>query len=580
MRFDKALPIVYHFTTYYYGFISDLGENPVISVNLFNHSTHSIVEVDAMVDIKEIRQVSDDTLIVGTVYINREGNNLNVGDYRLLLTLQMPYTQVDLLYAPIELVDLGSNFRVSFVNRKNITDDEIRDYIKDIVPSGVKNGLNIYFGQETNSINVGAGVLYSDRGTKIVLDTQIKAPFYVDPTNESPRTDIICVHYDENLYDKDGNILPPELRIIKGVNFSGTNIPVLPDCYIPLAYMTISAHTTVISKQNTKIIPIRYQVNDRPFFNEPAKELGDGTRDEFSFNTFYIPETTKVCVDGVRQYRGEDYEELKTSVGYSSIRFTDGVPQEGQIVTLSGQTMISPYLDVDKGSYMTPYVPEYREYYHYNEPIQFYRSDTYNMADMEWLPDFEGSRLLAPSPLQRPIFSFSKEMGRCVYFRDTDVLRSEEDIFLQKNVAYVLVADFRDTPQDSDMRRRLITFNHMYVDVIHSQLQTRFILAMNDTDVLTLTVSSAKIKETPAVLAINIFDDRIALHYSINDSREITDSTLIASLVSDELSPLSLGRCGEVPALSCSLLSLSFYNEPIGRNEYLYFTGVAQATQG
>lgn len=574
MRFDKALPIVYPFTTYYYGYLSDLGENPVITVNLFNHAAHSVVEVDSMVDIKEIRQVSNDTLIVGTAYINREGNDLTPGDYRLLLTLQMPYTQVDLLYAPIEIADLNSSFRVSFVNRKNITDDEIRDYIKDIVPSGVKNGFNITFGQETNSLNIGAGVLYSDKGTKIVLDTTMKMPFYIDPTNDSARTDIICVHYDEKLYDRDGNVLAPDLRIIKGVNFTGTNIPVLPDCYVPIAYISIKANVKVINANNTRIIPIRYQINDRPFFNERALELGDGYRDEFSFNTFYIKDTTKVYVDGVRQYLGEDYEEVSSSIGYSSIRFTDGVPAEGQIVTMSGQTMISPYLDVDKTSYVTPYYPEDREYKQYDNAIQFFRSDAYDMASMTWRPDYVGSEFVAPSPLQRPIFSFSKELGRCVYFRDTDSLMSTEEDFVQKNRSYVILADFRDTPQDSTLRRRLLTFKDMFVDVIHAQLQTKFILAMNDTDILTLTVSSAKIREVPAVLALNVFDDKISLHYSINEFREITDSELIATLLSDDTSFLNIGKYADVPGLSCSILSLSVYEEPIGRNEYLYFAGI------
>ena len=580
MKFNKALPIVYPFTAYYYGYIADTGENPKLQVNLFSHDTaHAIVDVDVTVDLREVRQVSNDTLFVGTIYINRDGNNLLPGNYRILLTLQLPYTTVDLLYAPIELVDYGSPFQISYLNRQNITEDEFRSYMKDLVDPGIKRGMDIVLGNHTNSLVCTPGVAFSKGGTKIVMDNPVRLPFFLRRTYEYPRTDLVCIFYDESRQDAKGFAMEPEFRIIEGVGVNSSEFepPLLPDNYIPLAYVTIKEDTELINAANTNISQIRPFFNGRPFFNVKANEIGNGIRDTFTFNTEYIRNTTEVYVDGVRQYNNEDYTEETSTHGFGTIKFIDEVPEEGQLVTLSGQTLLTPYLDSDRTSYITPRpVVDYPYPHPYDGFLAGYTGNSYSLGEAIWnCYDIEGASLVS-TMTERPLYSYNNGQGRCVYFKHTDRLRSESDVFAQKNISFVLNMNMKDCPHSS-LRSRVLTMDTLFIDAVNNEDQTDFILNISGDDVLILNVPRGYIDLNPSILTVNLFDDEISLRYNNGVVRRITDTSVIEGLLSDNMSYLGLGRPYledddvEIPAFNYSLSALYVYDRKIDTPDIALF---------
>ena len=580
MKFNKALPIVYPFTAYYYGYIADTGENPKLQVNLFSHDTaHAIVDVDVTVDLREVRQVSNDTLFVGTIYINRDGNNLLPGNYRILLTLQLPYTTVDLLYAPIELVDYGSPFQVSYLNRQNLTEDEFRSYMKDLVDPGIKKGMDIIFGTDTNSLVCTPGVAFSKGGTKIVMDEPTRLPFFLRRTYDYPRTDLICIFYDESRQDAKGTAMEPEFRIIEGVGVNSSEFepPLLPDNYIPLAYVTVKEDSEIIDGTTATISQIRPFFNGRPFFNIQANEIGNGIRDTFTFNIEYIRNTTEVYVDGVRQYIHEDYSEEVSTSGFGTIKFIGEVPGEGQSVTLSGQTLLTPYLDSDRTSYITPRPVVDYPYSHPTEGlVARYIGNDYSLGEAVWNCYELYQASMQATMAERPIYSYNNGQGRCVYFKHTDRLRSEGDVFAQKNIAIVLNMNLKDSPHSS-MRSRVLTMDTLFIDVVNNEDQTDFILNMNGDDVLILNVPSGYIDLNPSILSLNIFDDEISLRYNNGVVRRITDTSVIEGLLSDNMSYLGLGRPYledddiEIPAFNYSLSALYVYNRKIDTPDIALF---------
>lgn len=580
MKFNKALPIIYPFTAYYHGYIADTGESPKLQVNLFSHDTsHSIVDVDATIDLREVRQMSNDTLFVGTIYINRDGNSMIPGNYRILLTLQMPHTTIDLLYAPIELVDYGSPFQVSYLNRKNLTEDEFRSYMKDLVDPGIKRGFDIKLGNHTNSLICTPGIAFSKGGTKIVMDNPIQLPFFIRSTDEYPRTDLVCLFYDENRQDSGGNAMYPEFRLIEGVGVNSGEFepPLLPDNYIPMAYITVKANSTFANADTTTISQIRPFFNGRPFFNIRANEEGNGIRDTFTFNSEYIANTSEVYVDGVRQYNNEDYTEEISTHGFGVIKFIGEVPQEGQKVTLSGQTLLTPYLDSDRTSYITPRPVVDYPYPHPEEGIiAEYIGNAYSLGEIMWTCNNLYMANLTGTMTERPIYSYNNGQGRCVYFKHTDRLRSEGDAFSQKNMAIVLNMNLKDTPHSST-RSRLLTMDTLFVDAINNEDETDFILNMNGNDVLILDVPRGYIELNPSILSINIFDDEISLRYNNGVVRRITDTSVIEGLLSDNMSYLGLGRPYledddvEIPAFNYSLSALYVYDRKIDTPDIALF---------
>ena len=362
-----------------------------------------------------------------------------------------------------------------------------------------------------------------------------------------------------------------------GVNADEFEPPLLPDNYIPLAYITIKEDSEIINANNTVISQIRPFFNGRPFFNVKANEIGNGIRDTFTFNTEYIRNTTEVYVDGVRQYNNEDYTEETSTHGFGTIKFIDEVPEEGQLVTLSGQTLLTPYLDSDRTSYITPRpVVDYPYPHPYDGFLAGYTGNSYSLGEAIWnCYDMEEASLVS-TMAERPIYSYNNGQGRCVYFKHTDRLRSESDVFAQKNIAIVLNMNMKDCPHSS-MRSRVLTMDTLFVDAVNNEDQTDFILNMNGDDVLILNVPRGYIDLNPSILSLNIFDDEISLRYNNGVVRRITDTSVIEGLLSDNMSYLGLGRPYledddvEIPAFNYSLSALYIYSRKIDTPDIALF---------
>ena len=532
MIFYRQLPIVYPFTACYNGYIQDLGDNPRLTVNLYSENDNAVVNVDTAVDLKEVRQVSDTTIFIGTAYVNRDGNNLQPGNYRLLISVNGSYNIINLIYLPVEITNKRNSFQVSYMNRQNITDDELRTYLKDLVDPGVKFGFNVSYGQDTNSFDVSSGVALSRQGAKIVLTEDIRQAFTIKPTGEFPRTDAVCIKYNEDLYDRFGKVCEPQIVVVEGDVASFGAVPVLHDDMLPIAYISIAADTDILRPSNTLISNLQRTSSGRPFFNIKARELGNGIRSEFTFDVEYIKDSTHVYVDGVEQFLGEDYKELSAGNGIGLIQFIGGVPAENQVVTLSGQVMNSVYINprgLPFSSPVSPYAPSY--VYDEGNTIISFKGFNYSTSDYMWVGD--KSETMTAIPTLHPRRAFSQSLGYHVYFRPTDKLVTSTG-YSMRNVTYLFSTDVRDMSQTAEPQR-LLTTEQYKIDLIAGYDLFQIKLSDNHNNSYVLGVQPGPVSVGPAVIAVSIFDDAVTIRYnnivrSWDTPAEVEDTTSLVAL--------------------------------------------------
>lgn len=545
MIFYRQLPIVYPFTACYNGYIQDLGDNPRLTVNLYSENDNAVVNVDTAVDLKEVRQVSDTTIFIGTAYVNRDGNNLQPGNYRLLISVNGSYNIINLIYLPVEITNKRNSFQVSYMNRQNITDDELRTYLKDLVDPGVKFGFNVNYGQDTNSFDVSSGVALSRQGAKIVLTEDIRRAFTIKPTGEFPRTDAVCIKYNEELCDRFGKVCEPQIVVVEGDITSFGAIPVLHDDLLPIAYISVAANTGVLKPENTLISNLKRTSSGRPFFSIKARELGNGVRSEFTFDVEYIKDSTHVYVDGVEQFLGEDYKELSAGNGIGLIQFIGEVPAENQVVTLSGQVMNAVYINphgLPFSSPVTPYAPSYA--YDEGSTIISFKGYNYSTSDYKWVGD-KGETMKA-IPTLHPRRAFSQILGYHVYFRPTDRLVTSTG-YSMNNVTYLFSTDVREMSQTAEVQR-LLTTSHYKIDLIAGYDLFQIKLSDNNGSLYALNVQSGPVSVGPAVIAVSIFDNGITIRY--NNIVKSWDSPLV---LDDTTSLISLGCPQDNTAIGASI---------------------------
>lgn len=545
MIFYRQLPIVYPFTACYNGYIQDLGDNPRLTVNLYSENDNAVVNVDTAVDLKEVRQVSDTTIFIGTAYVNRDGNNLQPGNYRLLISVNGSYNIINLIYLPVEITNKRNSFQVSYMNRQNITDDELRTYLKDLVDPGVKFGFNISYGQDTNSFDVSSGIALSRQGAKIVLTEDIKHAFTIKPTGEFPRTDAVCIKYNEDLYDRFGKVCEPQIVVVEGDIASFGAVPVLHDDMLPIAYISIAADTDILRPSNTLISNLKRSSSGRPFFNIKARELGDGIRSEFTFDVEYIKDSTHAYVDGVEQFVGEDYKELGSGNGIGLIKFEGEVPAEGQVVTLSGQVMNAVYINprgLPFSSPVSPYAPVYE--YDEGDTIASFKGFGYSTSDYMWVGD--KSETMTAIPTLHPRRAFSQSLGYHVYFRPTDKLVTSTG-YNMRNVTYLFSTDVREMSQTAEPQR-LLTTEQYKIDLIAGYDLFQISLSDNHNNSYVLGVQPGPVSTGPAVIAVSIFDNGVTIRYN-----NIVRSWDIPAEVEDTTSLVALGCPQDDTAIGASI---------------------------
>ena len=356
MRYFERETIAYTFTAYYHGYIGDLGPSPSLYVNVYSVLTNQLVDIPSLVQVDEIVQVSNDVLFVGTIFVNKLGNTLPVGDYRIKLSVQAPAGVVDLLYAPIEVVANDHPFAVSFIGREEMTPDEVHYHFRDVIDPGVKIGFQITPGTESYSYDIHPGVLMTAGGVKIEHGKTARNAVHIEPAGENSRVDIVCVHYDNRRRDEQLSIRPPRFHVLQG-GPAPDMPPSVPPFYTPIAYALVPENTGYPGE--IQFVRDAIDTSKRPFHVVGSLQDGDGIRDVFEFPLEYIRSTTTAFVDGVPQYLHlGDYEELPSRLNRGAIRFLNGeVPQLGQKVTLSGQTHAGAYFEHDYSLYTPPSSP-------------------------------------------------------------------------------------------------------------------------------------------------------------------------------------------------------------------------------
>ncbi len=350
MKFTQGETIAYPFSVSYYGSKSDIGSPPTIHAHVFSVELQELIEISLLVDVVDIIQVSSQVFMNGTIFIPKKMNTLAVGEYRIKIAIAMPDTILDLLYVPVEIEPATRSFYVSSINKEDVTPQDVRFHLRNIIDPGVKAGFDISLSQDAFYLNIGPGTMYTTSGIKIEHAGTPKA-VKVRKTAANPRVDAICVYYNESLRDMDDLVAPPAFRVIEGPDTADYIPPTIPPNYTAVGYVILPANINTYDQ--IKISRAYTLLGKRPFFNVPSINTGDGVRDLFEFPTEFISGTTEVDVDGVGQVLSEDYEEVDSKMGRSLIRFTDGVPATGQRVSLSGQRFNGPFYDYDYSIYET-----------------------------------------------------------------------------------------------------------------------------------------------------------------------------------------------------------------------------------
>ena len=350
MKFIQGETVAYPFSISYYGNKADIGSPPTIYAHVFSVELQELIEIALLVDIADIIQVSSQVFMNGTIFIPKKMNTLAVGEYRIKIAIKLPDIIMDLLYAPIEIEPATRSFYVSSINKDNVTPQDVRFHLRNIIDPGVKAGFDISLSQDAFYLNIGPGTMYTTSGIKIEHAGTPKA-VKVRRTLSNPRVDAVCIYYNEALRDMDDAVSPPAFRVIEGPDTADYIPPTIPPNYTAVGYVILPANINTYDQ--IKISRSYTLLGKRPFFNVPSINTGDGVRDLFEFPTEFISGTTEVDVDGVGQVLSEDYEEVDSKMGRSLIKFTDGVPAPGQRVSLSGQRFNGPFYDYDYSIYET-----------------------------------------------------------------------------------------------------------------------------------------------------------------------------------------------------------------------------------
>ena len=552
--------------------MSDLGNNPMLSVSLYSKTEDKIVDVDASIDIKEVRQLSNKTLFVGTIYINKMRNTLPVGDYYILLTVRLPYRNENLLYVPIELRENENPIEVSWLHRKNLTEHEVRSYLKDLIAPGVKRGLQVRAGTQFNRLTINPGVAFSHRGARIEFPDTMHNIVTIDATEEYPRTDVICIYYDEEKYDIDGHAAPPVIRVMKGNPGNPFEPPMLPDNYIQLAYVSVKADTKILKEGNYNIANIRSINYEEPFSHELPEEEADGVRTDFNFKFKFLSGTTSAFVDGVRQFLDKDYEEIDGMM----IRFIGGeVPQEGQKVTLSGQRRRQPFINYSMKDYIAANPAVYEIYPRFEdvEPVDYYLGKDYSYTTgtlvSTIIPECSfNSPKHAPSFV--PLKGYSNDLKTFLFFDEASRMRFIEDSEItQKNVTYVLVGDWRDMPRTDD-KRRLLTLEKFYVTMRANteRLEIELVRRTDDNVLKRLNIPVNIVNNGKTTLMVTLFEDEIGLRFSKTFHVESAPPSGFSWV---QYGSASLGAVAvedeTLKGVSYSLSALYVYDQKLGQQE-------------
>lgn len=455
MQFIQHETITYPFTAHYFGFLADLGPSPVFQANLFSLADNRLIDIQTLVDISDMAQVSNESLITGTVYVNKLHNTLNVGSYRLKLAVQTPSNIIDLIYIPLDIVANDHTFYVSFLGREGLTPEEINYHFRNVVEPGVKNGFELSIGAGSFFYNVSSGVLYTKDGIKIEHQEFSPDAVYIAPAQDFSRVDAICLYYDKDKIDEQGSIRPPQFRVIPGLEDNTDTPPSVPPHYEILAYAMVPAHTSApqqIVFNNFKLLSSR-----RPFFGKPALQLGDGTRARFDFAVPYIESTTTIDVDGVKQYRNEDYRELTGTFNRGTIEFIGEVPQAGQEVFLNGQTHAGMFYEHDYTLYTPPASPTPPQPSPYTRSGLVAEFIAENFTELTW-PDTTGltTGFRQDDSLLMPLRGWDGITGSYVYFDGNrySTMAGASSLNLTQ-FTVVVKGDLRDSPTSANWMRIL-----------------------------------------------------------------------------------------------------------------------------
>ena len=473
MKFTKNSTITYPFTAYYYGYLGDLGPDPKVYVNLFSMTEGQLIDVDTLVDILEIREVSNETLFVGTAYVNKLGNYIDAGDYRLKISVQTPSNIIELLYAPIEIEDDPKKFLVSLIGENEPSDNDIRNHMKNIVDPGIKTGFQVTMSSDSYFYNIGYGVLYTASGCRVEHAGTNKA-VKVDPAADFQRVDAITLFYDETRLDREGKASSPTFRVLKGIEDGHSAPPTIPPNHTVIRYAVIPANTT--SPSQIKLSNIVDNPGRRQFFNIPAVQVGDGTRSVFDFPVEFILGTTESYVDGVTQILGEDYEEVSSKLSKSSIEFIGEVPEPGQRVSLSGYRINGPYYDYDYSPYATPAPLNPATVTHSRAGlVGEFLGEIF--VEERWVDTCGTTNGFSAPKVITPLKGWDGSIGHYAYMeQDRSMMMPNISTLLTQEFSVVAKIDLRETIQSINWMRLLSKGTTFNLYVVNGDVEASFIL--------------------------------------------------------------------------------------------------------
>ena len=454
MQYYHNETIAFPFTAYYYGYPADLGTDPTFLVNLYSHTENQLIECDTFVEVKEAVAVGNDTLIIGIIFLNKLQNYLDIGDYRLKLSVQVGVNIIDLIYAPISIVANAHSLAVSSAARATLTPEELNYHLRDVIDPGVKNGFDIAVGAGYD-FDIYPGVLFTADGVKIEHGQVSRAAIRIEPATDYSRIDIVCAYYDKDSRDEQDSQCPPEFRVLRGKADGQGVPPSVPPHHTKIAYAIAPPYTaspTEIQFSKYRLVPTR-----RPFFSVPSFDYGDGVRTRFEFPVEFVRGTTTVDVDGVPQYVGEDYTEVFETLGRGIIQFVGEVPGEGQGVYLSGQATGGPFYEYDYSLYPAPAAPTPGVWCAYSRVGLVAEFLASTLTDTFW-PDSTGNTtgFTQTDPQAMPVRGWNNELGDYVNFDGNQYMTLADTALLHlEEFTIVIEGDMRESPVNSNWMRIL-----------------------------------------------------------------------------------------------------------------------------
>lgn len=561
MKFPYNETITYPFTAYYHGYLADLGESPSLDAYLYSVDDNKLLEIDAIVDLVETSQVSDDVLFVGTIYINKLENSIAVGEYRLKLSVRTSASTIELLYAPITIVENDHKFYVSFLGKETLLPEEVRYHLRNIVDPGIKTGFSISRSGSSWSYNIGPGVIYTKNGTVIEHGGTANA-VHLQQTGGSPRIDAICVFYNPEQRDEEGSVTTPTFRVVKGLEDNNGLPPTIPPNYTVLRYASIPANA--YSPTQIVLSDPRTKPGRRPFHRVPSIDSADGVKSRFSFNTDFIADTTVCHVDGIPQYISEgDYKEIKSTLNHSTIEFIGDVPQLGQTVTLSGQRLNGPFYDHDFSIYSSiAATPSEVSSYPRDGLIAEFTGANY-IAGL-WVSS-EGTLTPFRSLVNMPLKGWDGDLLHYVYFDGTKVLDLEDaPSFNLDQFTIAIKLDVRDADTSSNWMRLIDKTGDITVYFINSFSEPSLIADYFGTR-LTLQIPRWKVDLGPAVISITKDDaNNVVLRYNdVMTSASIESGSKGSSAIRFGNAPIVNQGTG----LQAKVKTILFYNRSLTSTE-------------